>query len=180
MKNLTEDLWILSEVFNRKHLSWAFTTIFNFQPKGKKSFITVDRLLNNVRLKKQKEKVLMKNSMSSPKFQKKNSLFYVKSINNSPKFNSCATERRLEYSMQLSKKLQIKAEKKLSYDFKLNNNIFAYPKAAGILNKVLKTVARRVFLQLFFVKSKNSRVQLINKKSPLISPKKAFPRYSLI
>ena len=171
MKNLFENIWVLSEVHNRKHISWAFTLIFNFDYKGRKSFITYDRLLNNIKSKKEKEISLLKNSMSSPKFQKKNSLFYVKSINNSPKYNTCATERRMEYSMQLSRKLQIKAEKKLSYDFKLNNNIFAYPKAATILSTVLRSVLKRILTQTLLRQMHPSKPQLLIKKSKLISPK---------
>ena len=184
MKNLFENIWVLSEVHNRKHISWAFTSIYNFDYKGKKSFITYDRLLNNVKSKKEKEKIMFKNSISSPKFQKKNSLFYVKSINNSPKFNTCATERRMEYSMQLSLKLQSKTEKKLSYDFKLNNTIFSSPKAAFILSKVLKSVLKRVLSQTFLPAKPSSKPQLYLhlKKSKLISPKRAnqSTRLSLI
>ena len=172
LKNLIENIWVLSEVHNRKHISWAFTLIHNFDYKGKKSFITYDRLLNNVKTKKQKQKTLFKSSISSPKFKKKNSLFYVKSINNSPKYNTCATDRRLEYSMQLSLKLQTKTEKKLSYDFKLNNTIFSSPKAASILSKVLKSALRRVLTTTFITKKSSSKTQLLTKKSKLISPKR--------
>lgn len=177
LKELNKNLWVLSEKFKNENKKWAFEMIFVYQPRPKKNSISYDKLLLNLKLKKAKEISILKNSMISPKFPKKSKVFSVKSINNSPTYNnsSCATERRLEYSLKLTKKLQEKSEKKLGYDFKLERNIFAYSKAGLSLCSIFQGVLKRVFFSIFFEVRKGKQ-KFIVRKNLQVSPKNSlFP-----
>ena len=153
------------------HCFRIFLTLPSVRPK--KPIITYDRLLLNIKLKKEKERTAIKELMLTPKGMKQQKLFNFKALKSPEnKQTICSTDRRLEYSIQLKRKIiQKNLAKRNSYDFDVKDN-FQNHFPLSLLIKSLTVPVSRLFFSIFMIK-KNKKCSSFSilAKPPLLSPR---------
>lgn len=174
MENLVRNLSkaeIVQNFYLKKH---ALDAVAQVPVRMKRTFISYDKLILNMKQKRQKEKLAIRESLNSPKFGKKNMVFCVKSVSSTPENQAGATERRLEYSLKLNQKLQKIGLKRKSMDLDGKGVRKVRTEEAWVLVRTLMKPVSRVFKFVFLERKKRKG----NSFSFLIKANTLSPRYT--
>ncbi|OMJ70657.1 hypothetical protein SteCoe_31317 [Stentor coeruleus] len=107
LEKFVRNLSLLEMMHNMYNKKCSLETLAEGPRKMKRAIISYDKLLMSVRRKKQKEIMIIRESLNSPRLIKRNSDFNGKNLSLNVGDQSLgSTERRLEYSLRLNQKLQ--------------------------------------------------------------------------
>ncbi|OMJ94442.1 hypothetical protein SteCoe_2340 [Stentor coeruleus] len=173
MENLVRNLSMAEIIQNFYQKKYALDSIAQVPVRMKKTFISYDKLILNMKQKKEKEKLAIRESLNSPKFGKKNMVFCVKNVS-SPENQAGATERRLEYSLKLNQKLQKINLKRKSMDLDCKGVRKVKIEEAWVMVRTLIKPVSRVFRWVFLERKKRKG----NSFSFLIKANTLSPRYA--
>ena len=151
------------KILNNKNKFSFIRKLERLYSETKKPIITYNRLLLNLKLKKEKKIKIFKESMLTPKYNKKAKI--PQSLQKSSK-KLCCTDRRMEYSIKLSKKLKNSKKNLQSPDiqgFIPNSKQISITTFQSFLIKPLS----RLFFSIFQVKkpSKSREFSFLTKTS---------------